>query len=217
MPEFHVSVGWYSGRRVPRRCRPCPPGPRVDQPFGPLSGAAGVGQADFPPPDHGGLQQVDRLGPAAITLAPPCGVDHRGAGGLGVGPEGLRQRSHEFAQRRFGLTRDGRRRADEQKQRLRLGCRQAAEVGAGATDQRPAAAASGLRVDGMPAADSASRSRRAVATDTSSSPARSAAVTRPRACMSSRAATRRSARMSPASLTKCSVDEHFRPEDGHCH
>jgi hypothetical protein len=84
----------------------------------------------------------------AITLAPPGGVDHRRAGGgLGIGPEGLRQRPHEFSQGRFRLVRDGRGRADEQKQRLRLGCRQAAQVGAGATDERPAAAASGLRVD----------------------------------------------------------------------
>src|SRR5690606_9152 len=51
------------------------------------------------------------------------------------------------------------------------------------------------------AADSASRSRRAVATETSSSVASSAAVTRPRACISSRAATSRSARI-PESLRK---------------
>src|SRR5215471_5507720 len=69
----------------------------------------------------------------------------------------------------------------------------------------------------MPAVDSASRSRRAVATDTSSSLASSAAVTRPRACMSKSAATRRSARMAPASLTKCSVDEHFSAENRNCH
>src|SRR5262249_55340927 len=67
---------------------------------------------------------------------------------------------------------------------------------------------------GIPAADSASRSRRAVATDTSSSPASSAAVTRLRACMSRRAATRRSARMSQFSATKCSVGEHFNAENG---
>jgi hypothetical protein len=47
---------------------------------------------------------------------------------------------------------------------------------------------------GMPAADKASRSRRAVATDTSSSSASSAAVARPRAWKNRRAAKSRSAR-----------------------
>ena len=108
----------------------------------------GVGQPHLPPADHGGLQQVDHLGPAAVALAPPGRVDHRGAGGgLGVGPERLRQRPHELAQRGLGLARDGRGRADQQEQRLRLGRGQPAEVGAGAADERPPAAAAGLRVD----------------------------------------------------------------------
>ena len=53
----------------------------------------------------------------------------------------------------------------------------------------------GCEYTGMPAIDSASRSRRAVRIDTSSSSATSAAVTRPRDWRNSRVATRRSARM----------------------
>lgn len=60
----------------------------------------------------------------------------------------------------------------------------------------------GCGYTGMPAAESASRSRRAVATDTSSSSAGSAAVTRPRACITSRVATSRSARTATVWQTK---------------
>jgi hypothetical protein len=48
---------------------------------------------------------------------------------------------------------------------------------------------------GIPAADNASRSRRAVATEISSSAASSAAVTRPRDCINNNVATSRSARI----------------------
>nr|WP_246222691.1 hypothetical protein [Phytoactinopolyspora limicola] len=128
--------------------------------------------------DDSGLQRVHHLWPITITLAPPSRVDHGSAGGsLGVDPEGLRQRSHELAQGGLRLIGDRRGRADEQKQRLRLDRRQTAEVGAGTTDQRPAATPARLRVDRNAGGGQRSRSRRAVATDTSSSLASSDAVT----------------------------------------
>ena len=81
-------------------------------------------------------------------LAPAGRVDHDGVGGgLGVGAERLGQRPDQLAQRGLRLRRHRRGRADEQEQRLRLGRGQPAEVGAGAADQRPAAAPAGLRVD----------------------------------------------------------------------
>src|SRR5690242_17003868 len=66
----------------------------------------------------------------------------------------------------------------------------------------------------MPAADSASRSRRAVATEISSSPASSEAVRRPRPWSRRRAATRRSARMCSSWQEKRSGDEYFWHDDG---
>ena len=108
------------------------------------------------------------------------------------------QRPHQLAQRRLGLAGDRRRRPDEQEQRLRLGGGQPAEVGAGAADERPAAAAAGLRVDrdARPRTAPPGRGGRWPPTP----PARRRARRRspgPAACISSRAATSRSARMSP--------------------
>lgn len=65
---------------------------RVDEPLGLFPGAAGVGQADFPPANHGGLQQIDHCWPMAVTLAPPGGVDQcRVGGGLVTGSEVVRR------------------------------------------------------------------------------------------------------------------------------
>ena len=94
--------------------------PRVDQPFGPL---AGGGRRRSAGPCAGGSRRSAAGRPCAgrrRSRSPQPGrVDHRGAGGgLGVGPEGLGQRPQEFAQRRLGLGRNGRGRADEQEQRL---------------------------------------------------------------------------------------------------
>src|SRR4051794_10568436 len=61
----------------------------------------------------------------------------------------------------------------------------------------------------MPAADSASRSRRAVRSDTSSSAATSAAVTRVRACSSNSVATSRSALMRRDCHENRSAGGHF--------
>jgi hypothetical protein len=122
--------------------------PRVDQALGPLAGAAGVRLPHLPPPDHRRLQPVYQLRAVPVPLAPARRIDHGGpGGGLRVGPEGLRQCPDQLAERGLGLAGDGRGRPDQQEQRLGLGCRQPAEVGAGAADQRPAAAPAGPRVD----------------------------------------------------------------------
>ncbi len=114
--------------------------PRVDQPLGALTGPAGVVEPDLAPPHDGGLQQVDHLRPVAVALAPAGGVDHVAAAAASASArEGLRQGPHQLAQGRLGLARDGGRRTHQQEQRLGLGGRQPAEVGAGPADQLPAA------------------------------------------------------------------------------
>jgi hypothetical protein len=150
--------------------------PRVDQPLGAPSGPVAVGQADSPAAHDRCLQAVDHLRRATDALAPAGGVDDRGGGGLGVSPEGLRQCPHELAQR---CLRPGRPRcgwADEQEQRLRLARRQPPESVRAPPDERPAAAASALRLH-RAAADSA-ESPRAVASDTSAAGNRTARVGR---------------------------------------
>jgi len=153
---------------------------------------------------------------AAVTLAPSGGIDHSGAcGGLCVGSEGLRESPHELAQRGFRLVRDGGGGADEQEQRLRLSRRPARSGRCGR--RRPVThppPRPGCGYTGIPAVDSASRSRRAVGNPTPPAgwPVRWRSR-RPRLCMSRRVATRRSARMSQFSTSKCSVGEHFDVED----
>jgi len=83
------------------------------------------------------------------VLAPTGRVDHhRLRRGPRVVAECRRQRPDEFAQRRFRLRRDGRRRPQQQEKCLGLNGAEAAQIRAGSADQRPPAAASGLRIDG---------------------------------------------------------------------
>ena len=110
--------------------------------------AVGVAEAHLDAVDDGPLQLVEVRRARPGRPAPGGGVEHDGRRRrLGVGAERLRQRLDELAQRRLGLGRRRRRRPGDHEQRPRLGRRQPAEVGAGAADQRPAAAPAGLRVD----------------------------------------------------------------------
>ncbi len=90
--------------------------------------------------------EVGRPGPGAAAPAGRIEDDRRG-GGLGVGPERLRERLHELAQRGLGVGRGGRRRAGDEEEGAGLGGGEPAEVGAGAAQERPSAALAPLRVD----------------------------------------------------------------------
>ena len=65
---------------------------------------------------------------------------------LGLGPERLGQRLHELAQGGLRLGRDRRRRAGDEEEGAGFGGGEPAEIGAGAADERPAAAPPGLGV-----------------------------------------------------------------------
>jgi hypothetical protein len=123
--------------------------PRVHQALCALLGTGRhVGQPDLAPGDHGCLQRVHEPWSVPVAPAPAGRIDHRRVGRrLRVGPERRGQRPDELAQRRLRVRGHRRGRPRQQEQRPRLRCGQAAEIGTGAADQRPPAAAPGLRVD----------------------------------------------------------------------
>lgn len=88
------------------------------------------------------------LGGRRHHVAPARGVDDHGLGcRFGLLAEGLGQRTNELAERRLRVLRHGRRRPDDQEQRLHLGERQPAQVGTRIAEKRLPAASSALRVD----------------------------------------------------------------------
>ena len=205
-PDTVHSEGASTGRRVREEI----PDPglhghpeRVHGPGGHGPRAPRVPQPDAHPLDDRALEYIQVRRDPWRGSTPASRIEHDGVRGRrGLLAKRLGQRPDQLAQRRLRLGRQPRVRPGDQEQRSRLGCVQAAEVGTAAAEQLPATASTGLCIDGRPAVESDSRSRRAVFTETSSSLASSAAVTRPRACMRRSAATNRSARMSAVYGTK---------------
>jgi hypothetical protein len=121
--------------------------PRVDEPLAVLAAGVGVGQAHLAAPDDGVLQQVDDGGPWPLALAPPGGVDHRrGRRRLGVRAERAGSARTSLRIAAFASSDTAAAGPTSRNSARASVARQPAEVGAGAADERPAAAAARLRV-----------------------------------------------------------------------
>ena len=98
------------------------------------------------------LSQFVQMGRGVDRGTAPAGRVEDGGrgGGFGVGPEGLRQGLHQLAECLLGLGGGRRSGTGDQEQHRRLGRRQAAEIGAGATEELPSAVATRTRIDREP-------------------------------------------------------------------
>ena len=106
--------------------------------------APDVGEHHLVALDDGVLEVVEMRwrGAWVPALAPRRVVDdHRGRRRLRLRAERLGQRPHELPERGFELGRGRRRRPGHEEQRVGLGGVEPAEIGAGATDELPAAVA----------------------------------------------------------------------------
>lgn len=121
--------------------------PRIDESLRARPRSVGVHQPDLAAADDGGLQNVDHGRSLSAALAPRRRIDHdRTGSGLSIGAERAGEGTDELAQRRLGLRCDRRCWAEQKEQCLRLGRAEPTEIGPGAADELPPAAASRLRI-----------------------------------------------------------------------